>query len=45
MWIEESVTSRQELSRAAASRMLAAFKRWITDLQAGTVTADTLKVA
>ena len=45
MWLEESVTSRQELSRAAASRMLAAFKRWITDLQAGTVVADEMKVA
>ena len=45
MWIEESVTSRQELSRAAASRMLAAFKRWIVDLQAGTVVADEMKVA
>ena len=45
MWIEESVTSRQELSRAAASRMLAAFKRWLTDLQAGIVSVDDLKVA
>lgn len=37
MWREEKVTSRRELSKAAADRMLKYLARWTTDVASGSV--------